>query len=235
MMNAKDPNIALLETVAAHLGDDLLAQMVFVGGAVAGLLITDSAMPAIRPTEDVDLVVQATVLREYHAVEAALRAQGFEQDMSADAPICRWRIGTVIVDVMPMEKAVLGFANRWYPLAINTAIAFTLPSQKVIKLITVPVFIATKLEAFADRGKGDFLSSHDLGDIIAVIDGRDNLADECKLQTPELREYLQLQFAQLIENRALMQALPGHLSPDSASQSRLPMLEAKLHELSRLI
>ena len=71
-MNPNDVNIMLLETVAQHLGAELLKRMVFVGGAVAGLLITDPAMPSIRPTEDVDLVVQVTVLREYHAVEAAL-------------------------------------------------------------------------------------------------------------------------------------------------------------------
>jgi hypothetical protein len=29
-MNANDPNVALLEIVAAHLGDALLTQMVFV-------------------------------------------------------------------------------------------------------------------------------------------------------------------------------------------------------------
>lgn len=51
-MNPNDPNIALLEVVAERLGDDLLEEMVFVGGAVAGLLITDPAMPAIRPTSE---------------------------------------------------------------------------------------------------------------------------------------------------------------------------------------
>lgn len=70
-MSANDPNVMLLETVAQNLGADLLEQFVFVGGAVAGLLITDPAMPGIRPTEDVDLVVRATVLHEYHAAEAA--------------------------------------------------------------------------------------------------------------------------------------------------------------------
>lgn len=179
-MNANDPNVMSLEVVAQHLGAELLERMVFVGGAVAGLLITDPAMPAIRPTEDVDLVVQATVLREYHAAEAALKAQGFVQDMAADAPICRWRIGALTVDVMPMEKTVLGFANRWYQLAVATSQAFSLPSDKEIKLIIAPVFVATKLEAFADRGNCDFLFSHDLGDIIAVVDGRETLLDECK-------------------------------------------------------
>lgn len=234
-MNANDPNVMLLEVVAEHLGAELLDRMVFVGGAVAGLLITDPAMPSIRPTEDVDLVVQATVLREYHAAEAALKARGFVQDMSADAPICRWRIGALKIDIMPMEKSVLGFANRWYPLAVETAQPFVLPSGRVIKLIIAPVFLATKLEAFADRGKGDFLFSHDLGDMIAIVDGRDSLLEECKQAAPELKSYLQLKFADLMSNAAFRQALSGHLSPDIASQSRLPMLESKLNELVNLI
>jgi len=234
-MNANDPNVMILETVAQHLSDALLEQLVFVGGAVAGLLITDPAMPAIRPTEDVDLVVQATVLREYHAVEAALIARGFVHDMSVDAPICRWRIGAVAVDVMPMEKTVLGFANRWYPLAVATAQPYALPTGKVIKLIVAFVFVATKLEAFADRGKGDFLFSHDLGDIIAIVDGRDGLLDECKQAAPELRTYLQLKFAELMHNPSFRQALSGHLSPDSASQSRLPLLERRLNDLASLV
>ncbi len=234
-MNANDPNVVLLEIVAQHLGADLLESLVFVGGAVAGLLITDPAMPSIRPTEDVDLVVQATVLREYHAAEAALKAQGFVQDMSADAPICRWRIGTLTVDVMPMEKAVLGFANRWYPLAVATAQPFSLPSGKVIKLIIASVFVATKLEAFVDRGKGDFLFSHDLGDIIAIVDGRDSLLNECKQAGSELKAYLQLKFAELMNNSSFRQALSGHLSPDAASQSRLPLLESRLNALADLM
>ena len=234
-MNANDPNVMLLEVVAQHLGAELLEHMVFVGGAVAGLLITDPAMPSIRPTEDVDLVVQATLLREYHAAEAALKTQGFVQDMSADAPICRWRIGHLSVDVMPMEKTVLGFANRWYPLAVATAQPFALPSGKVIKLIIAPVFVATKLEAFADRGKGDFLFSHDLGDIIAIVDGRDSLQDECRQAEHELKAYLQLKFVELMNNSSFRQALSGHLSPDAASQSRLPLLERRLAELASLV
>lgn len=234
-VNANDPNVMLLEIVAQQLGNTLLEQMVFVGGAVAGLLITDPAMPSIRPTEDVDLVVQATVLREYHAAEAALKAHGFVQDMSADAPICRWRIGMLTVDVMPMEKTVLGFANHWYPLAVATAQPFALPSGKIIKLIIPPVFVATKLEAFADRGKGDFLFSHDLGDIVAIVDGRDSLLDECRQVAPELKAYLQLKFTELMNNSSFRQALSGHLSPDAASQSRLPLLERKFSELANLV
>jgi hypothetical protein len=63
-MNPNDVNVLMLESVAQRLGDDLLGELVFVGGAVAGLLVTDPAMPAIRQTEDVDLLVQACKARE---------------------------------------------------------------------------------------------------------------------------------------------------------------------------
>ncbi|WP_200383409.1 hypothetical protein [Rhodocyclus tenuis] len=74
-MNSNDPNVALLELVAQHLGADLREQLVFVGGAVAGLLITDPAMPAIRPTEDVDLICRAVALSDYHQIETMLLAR----------------------------------------------------------------------------------------------------------------------------------------------------------------
>ena len=70
-LNPNDPNVAQLEVVAHHLGKALRGQVVFVGGAVVGLLITDPAQPAIRPTEDVDLVAQVAARAEYHRLEKA--------------------------------------------------------------------------------------------------------------------------------------------------------------------
>ncbi|MGB5062715.1 MAG: hypothetical protein WBQ37_03000 [Candidatus Competibacter sp.] len=233
-MNANDPNVALLEIVAEHLGDDLREQLVFVGGAVAGLLITDPAMPAIRPTEDVDLICEALMLADYHRVEKVLRARGFVQDMRPNAPICRWRVGAIVVDVMPTLEEILGFANRWYPLALQTAVAVALPSGRLIRLIAAPVFLATKLEAFDGRGQGDFLFSHDLGDLLAVVDGRDALLEECRASPSELRGYLVERFRGLLAQPAFIDALPGHLPGDAASQERLPELQAKLREMAGL-
>jgi len=233
-MNANDPNVVLLEVVAERLGDDLRDEMVFVGGAVAGLLITDPAMPAIRPTEDVDLLCQAVVLADYHRVEKALRTRGFVQDMRPQAPICRWQIASVVVDVMPPLEEVLGFANRWYPLALETAVTVTLPSGHPIRLLTAPVFLATKLEAFDGRGQGDFLFSHDLGDLLAVVDGRDVLLEECRASPRDLKAYLAERFQALLAQPAFTDALPGHLPGDPASQERLPELLEKLHGIAGL-
>ncbi|MDA8259568.1 MAG: hypothetical protein M0Z99_28680 [Betaproteobacteria bacterium] len=224
----------MMELVAEQLGDGLREELVFVGGAVTGLLITDPAQPAIRPTEDVDLIVQATVRADYVHVEKALRAQGFVNDISKDAPICRWRVGAVTVDVMPTLKEILGFSNRWYPLALATARKTPLPSGMVIRLITAPVFVATKFEAFADRGNSDYLFSHDLGDLISVIDGRDELMAECRQLDDALKVYLRDWVGRLLATPAFLEALPGHLPGDAASQARLPDLEDKLRLLAKL-
>ena len=233
-MNPNDPNVILLEFVAGRLGEQLRQTMVFVGGAVAGLLVTDPAMPAIRATEDVDLIVQVAALTDYHRLEQSLRDSGFTQDPSPDAPICRWRVGPALVDVMPTLESILGFSNRWYPLALESAVSTTLPSGLHIKLISAPVFIATKLEAFAGRGEGDYLFSHDLGDVIAVIDGRDSLIAECHGTDLALRRYLRERFAQLLANRRFREALPGYLLTDPGSQARLPDLLQKLQALGAL-
>ena len=233
-LNPNDPNVAQLELVARHLGEALRQQLVFVGGAVAGLLITDPAQPAIRPTEDVDLVAHVLARIDYYELERALRERGFAQDMRPDAPICRWMIERVTVDVMPTLDEVLGFSNRWYAMAVETAQGVTLPSGAKIQVITAPAFVATKLEAFAGRGGGDYLFSHDLGDIISVVDGRDGLWAEVQQTTKELKDYLAARFSQLMATRAFRDGLPGHLPSDAASQARLPDLEAKLMQLAQL-
>ena len=233
-LNPNDPNVFLLERVAASLSADLRTSLVFVGGAVVGLLITDAAMPAIRPTEDVDLVAQVLARTDFHRLEQALMALGFVQDLRRNAPICRWRVGGVTVDLMPTLKEILGFTNHWYPHALATAQATRLPSGTPIRLVTAPVFVATKFEAFADRGGWDYLFSHDLGDLISVIDGRDELIAECRMAEAELKHYVRNRFRELMAAPAFVDALPGHLPGDSASQGRLPDLEDKLRQLANL-
>lgn len=229
-----DPNVQMLDVIAQRLGDDLSSRLVFVGGAVAGLLITDPAQPSIRPTEDVDLLAQVLLRAEYYALEAEPRTRGLQQDMRVGAPICRWTVDDVTVDVMPTLPDVLGFSNRWYPLACETAWTVTLPSGRRIQVITAPAFVATKLEAFAGRGQGDFLFSHDMADIVSVIDGRESLLIELQHAVPELRRHIGTAIAQLLGSRGFLESLPGHLPGDAASQARLPELQVKLEQLAGL-
>lgn len=233
-----NPNLAILELVAQALGP-VCDEVVFVGGCATGLLLTQERPDRIRITEDVDIVAQALTVHDYHAVEKRVRAQGFSNDMRPGAPICRWVYRHVTLDVMPTVKDILGFANRWYPLAIETAQPVALPSGTSIRLISAPVFVATKLEAFKDRGKDasgqpDYLGSHDLEDIITVADRRPELVNDCRASPAELRDYLAHSFAALLAAPDFQSTLAGHLPGDAFSQRRLTGLRETLLALSQL-
>lgn len=233
-MRPSGPNVAKLEQVAAALGP-LCERLIFVGGCAVDLLLSDPAASAPRLTFDVDLVVSVQTLRDYHATEAELARRGFRRDLSPDAPICRWRFNDIEVALMPTDASILGFANRWYPLAAETAQAVALPSGQAVRLIRAPEFIATKLEAFRDRGRSDYLASHDLEDIINVIDGRAELPAESAAAAPALRQYLGEQFRALRDNTEFRNAVPGLIMPGESIGSRLPVLMRRIEAIAALV
>ncbi|MBI3187525.1 MAG: hypothetical protein HYZ31_06665 [Gammaproteobacteria bacterium] len=228
-----NPNLEILIPIADALGE-LRELLVFVGGCATGLLVTTQRAQIMRPTKDVDVVVQVATLAEYHAMEKAVKARGFKHDISQDAPICRWVRNGVMLDLMPSEAGILGFHNYWYPLACRTASRVNLTENMEINLIAAPVFIATKLEAFHDRGKADYLASHDLEDLITVIDGRAELIQEIRLADDELKNYLSAEMTKLLSDRAFQLAMPGHLPSDAASQARLPELMHRIRTIAQL-
>ncbi len=232
-MTPQDPNVAKVELIAAALGH-LREQLVFVGGCAAGLLLTDPAAASARVTFDVDLVAEVAALAGYYALEKQFARLGFARDTSPEAPICRWRFGALEVDLMPMDSSVLGFANRWYPTVVATAQVCALPSGTSIRLIAAPAFVATKFEAFADRGGGDMLASHDLEDIINIIDGRPGLFDEVAAAPHDLRAYVSAQCAALLRSAAFLDALPGLAFPDAAHAARLAILTDRIGQIAAL-
>ena len=74
-----------------------------------------------------------------------------------------------------------------------------LNAQISIKVVTAPVFIATKLEAYKARGQNDPMMSHDLEDILLVIEGRKELLDEIQIAPLEVQEFLMQEFKELWE------------------------------------
>jgi hypothetical protein len=182
-------NLSLLENAAGKLGK-LLDEVVFVGGSTLDLIVTDEAAAPIRGTVDVDVIAEITTYPDYVVFSERLRELGFSEDTREAAPLCRWVHGDLTLDVMPLEKSVLGFSNRWYRGALETARPATLPSGVIIRLITAPFFLGTKMEAFRGRGAGDFFASHDLEDFIAVVEGRESLLEEVQSAPADLVAYL---------------------------------------------
>jgi len=232
-VNPRDPNIQLVEVVAEALGD-LCDELLFVGGCAAGLLCTEASAAPARVTYDVDVVAEVVALSAYHALEEKFSLRGFARDVSPDAPICRWRLGEVEVDLMPTDERVLGFANRWYPLAYESATRITLPSGRSIRLITAPAFLATKLEAFATRGQANLMASHDFEDIIYVLDGRAEIVAEVTETNTELKSYLAASFANIVQHADFENTLPGLVEFDELYEERVRRVRERMMAITRL-
>jgi hypothetical protein len=135
---------------------------------------------------------------------------------------------------MPTDPKILGFGNQWFTPAYEASEWTFLPSGKRIRFLPAPYFLATKLEAFACRGKNDYLMSRDMEDIITVLDGRPEIVSEVKQVSEELKTYLRECCSRLLKERNFLDALPGHLMPDAASQSRSVMIIDRLKAIAIL-
>jgi hypothetical protein len=201
-------NIEMLIQVARGLGD-LRPEVVFVGGAVVEMFVTDPAAPRPRFTDDVDVVVEITTRAEWYRLGERLRSRGFREDRREGAPICRWMLGNLTVDVMPEMESILGFTNRWYAMAQEESDERELPGRVLVRIIRAPLFLATKVEAFGSRGGGDYAASQDIEDVVAVIDGRRTLITETSASPPELRRFLVETAEGWLANVRFLEALPG--------------------------
>lgn len=186
----------LIETAAEALGP-LLSDVVFLGGASIHLWVSDRAAPAIRATNDVDVISAVAGKAGYYKLGERLRERGFSE--ASDSPvICRWRHTNtgLVLDVMPTDENVLGFSNQWYEHAIATAVELSLSNGTNIRAATPPSIVATKLAAWHGRGNNDMLRSLDLHDVLVLIDGREELIAEIH-QDPVLSGYVSSELAAL--------------------------------------
>ena len=133
---------------------------------------------------------------------------------------------------MPTNPDILGFGNEWYEQALQYSDDVALPSGTSIRVVTGPYFLATKLAAFEGRGNNDYVMSHDIEDLVAVVDGRPEITGEVNTAENELKVHLANQFQNLLANTDFVAALAGHLPSDSASQSRLPLVLERIKAIA---
>ena len=228
------PNRRLLEQVAKALGS-FVEEVVFVGGQVAELLVTSPAAIRVRATDDVDVVVSAATRIRYAEVERRLRELGLKNDGREDAPVCRWLTSDGFpVDVMPVEGDVLGFSNRWYVRVVETLDSYPLTENLTIRIPPAPLYVATKWEAFSDRGVDDMLRSHDLEDIILVVAGRPEVIGEIETAPEEVRTWLAAQAAELLKKEMFEYAVQGALPDAARIPSLIPEVLGRFRALSLL-
>jgi hypothetical protein len=209
-----DPNF--LESAIPHL-QPLLDEVLFIGGAVVPLYITDPAALYVRPTLDIDILSAATTYAAYQSIVDKLLAIGFSHDIRG--PLCRFVKAGLIVDLMSPDESVLGFSNHWYREALAQPQHHVLPGGLSIRIPTPPLMLATKLAAFDSRGKADPAISKDLDDIVTLIDGRAELLSEIAQCPTDLRAWLGRELIELASHKIVRHILPGlFLGPDAASR-----------------
>ncbi|ATC56324.1 hypothetical protein [Vibrio anguillarum] len=223
---------ALILPIAHSLGEDLLKQVAFVGGATVSLHLDDAQPIDISSTKDVDFIVSVSSYYGYQQLSEELGRRGFKlsiPEKGDEAPMCRFECAGILVDVMPDKEDILGFSNPWFQVGLKESVPYTLPDGLEIKIAQAKHLLATKLVAFATRAQ-DMLSSKDAEDIVVLVNGRDSLLDEVKESPIDLREFIQTAMSEFKANSdfdyLLMNALDGE------EEERIEIIEERFNNLS---
>ncbi len=225
------PNIKMLKTVAAGLGD-LKDKVVFVGGAVAELYAEDPAASDIRPTLDVDCIIEMSSRTKYAKLEEELRAKGFSNDNSPGASICRWIYKSLKVDVMPTDEKILGFSNKWYIEGIKNKIKKDIDKDSSIFIFSPVYYLAAKLEAHKHRGGKDIRQSHDFEDIVYLLDNYPNILEDIDNEISRVRNYLKKACTVLLNNPNLNEGIESAL-PYGSGEQRVLMIRNIIERLGK--
>lgn len=203
-------NLVRIKAVAGFL-KDLGQPVVFVGGATVSLYATKPVLAAsIRPTDDVDVVIEILSYGGYAVIEDRLREIGFENDQESGI-ICRYKIQGIIVDIMPTDESVLNFNNKWYPDGYKNAIEFTLDDGTAIFIFSLPYFLASKWDAHKDRGAGDLRTSQDFEDMVYVFENCKDVFEQLSAGSKEILAYFREEWKSLIDTPDFEEGVYAHM------------------------
>lgn len=225
-MENKVINVGVVAKIAEGL-KELNKNVIFVGGAVVSLYTDDPAADEIRPTADVDFTVNIanlTNLSVWEEFTEKLKILGFSPDPFGHA-ICSYKFMDIPVDIMAPEDGPLGPSNRWYKKGFNNVQQVTVKDE-IVNILSAPYYIATKFEAFNDRGK-DFRTSHDMEDIIYILDNRTTIVEEIIDAEDEVKNFIISELKSLKSKGILEEVLTSHIHPIMLEE-RLPIVEEKI-------
>lgn len=216
-------NITRIKAVHNALGE-LAPEIIFVGGAVVSLY-ADRPYDDTRPTDDIDIVVELLDYTGYAALEEKLREKGFVNDIESKI-ICRYKINGIIVDVMPVSEKILGFTNKWYAPGFKLANNFKIDNHHTVKIFPVIYFVASKLEAFKNRGNNEGRTSSDFEDIIFVLNYSNSIWEELQTADEAVKQYLKDEFKKLLDGDYIDEWISVHL--DYPEQRRVNFIIGNL-------
>jgi hypothetical protein len=230
-VSARRTSREAIATIALGLGD-LCRDAVFVGGAAASLF-DDYEGADVRATDDVDCILEIHSVAEYERLSRRLRKSGFRECDDEGAPRCRWVFAGIRVDVMSTEGTAMGFSSRWYPELVKHALSTQLTSgdkSVTVRHVSPLYFVATKIEAYLSRGKGDFFASHDLEDLVAVLTASKGVRVEITSSSSTVCRAVRSQLIAWRDHEDFRDATFGHLAGNERAYDRLVQWLASLQE-----
>lgn len=223
-MENRTINLAVVAEVAIAL-KEIKDQVVFVGGAVVSLYTDDPAADEIRPTQDVDMTLNIVNLSEWATIQEKLAGMGIHPDPFGHA-ICSYRYKNIPLDIMPAEDGPLGPANKWYKIGFDDLQSVDVHGQ-VVQILSAPCYLATKFEAYNDRGT-DYRISHDIEDIIYILDNRTTIVEEVLNTDNRIKDYIVQQLKAIKEIGMLDEVLISHIHPIMLEE-RMPLVLEKIN------
>jgi predicted nucleotidyltransferase len=228
-MENRTINLAVVAEVAQAL-QHLKQRVVFVGGAVVSLYTDDPAADEVRPTADIDLTVILAGFGEWVRLQEELATLSIYPDPYGPT-ICRYKLKDIPIDIIPAENSLIGPSNRWYKSGFENLQTMSVHGE-TIQILSAPCFLATKFEAFKDRGN-DYRTSHDIEDIIYVIDNRTTIVDEIAQSPAEIRQFLQKELKSIFQKGLMDEVLAAHIHP-LMLEERLPLAQEKINQILSL-
>lgn len=210
-MHNKVINLALVAQVAKGL-KELKDKMVFIGGAVISLYTDDPSADEIRPTSDIDMTINLANYAEWAKMQERLSELKFYPDPQGQS-ICSYKYHDIAIDIMPAEDSSIGISNKWYKPGFKNLQKVQLEENVDIKILPTPYFLATKLEAFKDRGENDFYGSHDFEDIIYLIDNRSTIVSEILEADEEVKQFIKTELTAIKNHKQSDEILAMHIHP----------------------
>lgn len=200
-------NIVRIKVVAAALGK-LNQKIVFVGGATISLY-SERQVFEVRPTDDVDVLIEILSYGNRIDLEERLRVLGFSIDIESGI-VCRYKVQGITVDIMPTDDPSIGFSNKWYPEGFRNSLDYFIDDSCTIRILSAPYFLVTKFEAFKGRGGSDGRMSQDFEDIIFILENRMSIWEEINTADKEVKKFLCQEFSNLLNHPHHLEWIAGH-------------------------